>query len=122
VSTTPNPNTINTSLLGMLSAVIASFAQAFVTTAVQGNVAIEKLFKVVIHGLSAGEYIAKAGEKRAEIYGASIEKNGTVAEREQELKHQLRLKRVEDNEKPVAVGKPKAKPRAKASGKPVTAT
>ena len=85
-----NPNQINTSVLGMASAVFTSLCAALVTTAVQGNLLIQKSFNVMIHGVAAAEHIAKAAEGRAEIYGKGLVKNGALAERETELKQILR--------------------------------
>jgi len=79
----------------MLSAVITSACTALVTTAGKGNEAIAGLFSIVNHGIAAGEHIAKAVEGRAEIYGTALVKNGGLAEREQTLKHELRLRALE---------------------------
>ena len=107
---TPNANQINSSILGMSSAVFTSLAATVVTFAIKSNVLVDKSFNVAIHGVSAAEFIAEAGEKRAEIYGQGIVNNGALAERETTLKQKLRLHALEKQEKA-----------AKASLKPVKA-
>ena len=126
---TLNPNQVNTSVLGMLSAVITSACTALVTTAIKGNEAIAGLFGIVIHAISAGEHIAEAVEGRAKIYGEHLVKNGALAEREGTLKHVLRLKALEAQEQSASV-KPAAKPvkpakstkpKVRATGRPTNA-
>ena len=82
----------------MASAVFTSLCTALVTTAVQGNTLIHKGFNILIHMVSAGEFVAKAVEGRSEIYGAALVANGALAEREQTLKHILRLRTLEEQE------------------------
>ena len=86
---------VNTSVLGMASAVFTSLCSMLVVAAVQGRVLVERSFSVAIHGVTAAEHIAKAAESRAEIYGGAITKNGAIAEQEQTLKHQLRVEALE---------------------------
>lgn len=133
---TPNPNQINTSVLGMASAVFTSLCAALVTTAVQGNVLITKTFNVLIYGVAAAEQIAKAAEGRAKIYGEGLVANGELAERETKLKSLLRLHALEAQEE-AAQTQPKTvsskpaetksdgksgRPKAKLEPKPVNAS
>lgn len=129
---TPNPNQVNTSVLGMLSAVITSVCSIIVEASVQGNILIHKTLNVAIHVVSAGEHIAEAVEGRAEIYGHGLVANGELAERETLLKSKLRLANLEAQEtaaatptpaskaKPANTPKPasKGKPSSKATGTP----
>jgi len=89
---------INGSVLTMISAVISAMAAMIVTTCVQGNRFVGKFFNVAIHGVSAAEHIARAGEERAEIYGQSIVNNGVLAQREMVIRHRKRLVAVENEE------------------------
>lgn len=100
----PNPNQVNTTIFGMASAVFTSAAAALVTTAVKGNSLIEKSANTLIHGVSAAENVAKAVEKRSEIYGNGIVNNGELAERETTLKYKLRLAALERQERAVMEG------------------
>lgn len=93
-----NPVQVNASILGMTSAMFQAIAATVVTTAVKSNILVDKTFNVAIHGVSAAEHIAEAGEKRAQIYGEGIVKNGALQERETTLKHQLRLLALEKQE------------------------
>jgi len=95
---TLNPNQINTSIMGMTSAMFTAVAGTVVTTAVKSNTFIDKTFNVLIHGVAAAEHIADAAERRAKIYGDGIVENGKLAERETTLKHQLRLLALEAQE------------------------
>lgn len=110
-ATTPNVNQVNTSILGMSSAVFTSLCTALVTTAVKSNVLIDKTFNVAIHGVSAAEHIADAGEKRAKIYSDAIVKNGSLAERESEIRARLRLLALERQEAATAEATKAAKPK-----------
>lgn len=111
-----NPNQVNTSILGMTSAVFTSVAATLVTTAVKSNTFIDKTFNVAIHGVAAAEHIAAAAESRAQIYAQGVVRNGVLQERETELKHILRLRaleaqelasRVQPSKKPATAAKPK---------------
>jgi len=93
-----NVNQVNTSILGMTSAVFTSIAATIVTTAVKANVLVDKTFNVAIHGVAAAEHVARAGEERAKIYGEGIVNNGVLSEREITLKHKLRLYALEQQE------------------------
>ena len=95
----PNANQINTSIMGMTSAVFTSLAATIVTFAIKSNTLVDKTFNVAIFGVSAAEHIAEAGEKRAEIYGKGIVANGALAERETTLRARLRLYNLEQQEK-----------------------
>jgi len=94
-----NVNQVNTSIIGMTSAVFTSIAATIVTTAVKANVLVDKTFNVAIHGVAAAEHVARAGEERAKIYGEGIVNNGVLSEREITLKHKLRLYALEQQEK-----------------------
>jgi len=98
-ATTLNASQITAgSVVGMASAVFTSLCAALVTTAVRSNTLVDKSFNVLIHGVSAAEHIAEAGEGRAQIYGKGIVSNGILAERESELKQKLRLYALEAQE------------------------
>ena len=104
-TSTPNPHQVNTSILGMISAVITALCSVVVETAIQGNILIHKSFNVAIHGVSAAEHIGQAVEGRAEIYGQGLVANGVLAERESLLKSKLRLWNLEAQEKAASQSK-----------------
>jgi hypothetical protein len=101
---TINPNQINTSIFGMASAVFTSVCAMLVTTAVKGNLVVEKTANTLIHGISAAENIAEAVEGRSKIYGEGMVRNGELAERETTLKYKLRLANLERQEEIVRNG------------------
>ena len=95
---TLNVNQVNTTIMGMTSAMFTSLAATVVTLAVKSNLLVDKSFNVAIHGVSAAENVAEAVEKRSEIYGHGIVANGALAERETTLKHRIRLANLERQE------------------------
>jgi len=109
---------LNTSVLGVISAVI----RAMGSTIVKGTQVIDTSFNVAIHGVNAANHLAVAVEKRAEIYGQGMVRNGALAEREITLKHTQRLRALEQAElvtppadiKPVKV-KPTSTEKAKST-------
>jgi len=101
---TLNPAQINTSIFGMASAVFTSMASVLVTTAVKGNVLVEKTANTLIHGVAAAENVAEAVERRSKIYGDGMVRNGELSERETELKYLLRLANLERQEEAVRLG------------------
>lgn len=100
----PNVNQVNSSIFGMASAMFTSVAAAVVTTAVQSNRFIDKTFSVMVHGVSAADNVASAVERRSQIYGEGIVRNGELAERETTLKYKLRLHNLEEQERRVLEG------------------
>jgi hypothetical protein len=107
----PNPNQINTSVIGMFSAMLSAVFATIVTTAVRSNDLVNKTFNVVINGMSAAEHVSIAIDKRAEIYGKGLVDNGVLAERETLLKQKLRLAVLEQQEISARTPQPaKAKP------------
>ena len=104
MSTQLNPAQINTSIFGMASAVFTSMAAVLVTTAVKGNILVDKTANTLIHGVSAAENVACAVEQRSKIYGDGMVENGRLAERETQLKYLLRLANLERQEEAVRNG------------------
>ena len=99
-----NPNQVNTSIFGMASAVFTSMCGVLVTTAIKGNILVDKTANTLIHGVSAAENVAKAVEDRSKIYGDGMVRNGELAERETTLKYKLRLANLSRQEEAVANG------------------
>lgn len=108
MSSQPNSAQLNnTSVLGVLSATVTALGTTVITTAVKSTTLIDKSMNVLIHGVSAAEHIADAGEKRAKIYSDAIVKNGDLAEREGVVRAKLRLIALEKQEAATGATKPK---------------
>lgn len=100
---TLNHNQVNTSVIGMFSAMLSAIFATIVTTAVETNGLVKQAFSVLSYTMSAAEHITQAVDKRSEIYGKGMVSNGALAERETELKYKLRLAALEAQEVSVVI-------------------
>lgn len=105
-----NPNQVNSTIFGMGSAMFTSLAAAIVTTAVRTNELVDKSFSGLVHIASAGDNIANAVEKRSEIYGDAIIRNGELSEQEQTLKYEMRLHNLKEKQRQILSGELKLEP------------